>query len=48
MPHEEVRDYFYQRQNYLHALDTAAEDLTAQMRMHHGDLARELTRRLTE
>lgn len=45
MPH---RDYFYQRQNYLHALDTAAEDLTAQMRMHHGDLARELTRRLTE
>ena len=28
MPHEEVRDYFYQRQNYLHELDTAAEDLT--------------------
>ncbi|WP_421842386.1 acetate metabolism transcriptional regulator RamB [Mycobacterium sp.] len=48
MPHEEVRDYFYQRQNYLHELDTAAEDLTIQMRMHHGDLARELTRRLAE
>ena len=48
MPHEEVRDYFYQRQNYLHELDTAAEDLTIQMRMHHGDLARELIRRLTE
>ncbi|HWT49313.1 MAG TPA: acetate metabolism transcriptional regulator RamB [Mycobacterium sp.] len=48
MPHEEVRDYFYQRQNYLHELDTAAEDLTIQMRLHHGDLARELTRRLTE
>ncbi|EUA14794.1 helix-turn-helix family protein [Mycobacterium kansasii 732] len=48
MPHEEVRDYFYQRQNYLHELDTAAEDLTVQMRMHHGDLGRELTRRLTE
>ena len=48
MPHEEVRDYFYQRQNYLHELDTAAEDLTIQMRMHHGDLARELNRRLTE
>ena len=46
MPHEEVRDYFYQRQNYLHDLDTAAEDLTIQMRMHHGDLARELTRRM--
>jgi predicted transcriptional regulator/plasmid maintenance system antidote protein VapI len=48
MPHEEVRDYFYERQNYLHELDTAAEDLTIQMRLHHGDLASELTRRLTE
>jgi XRE family transcriptional regulator, fatty acid utilization regulator len=48
MPHEEVRDYFYERQNYLHELDTAAEDLTVQMRLHHGDLGRELTRRLTE
>ena len=37
MPHEEVRDYFYQRQNYLHDLDTAAEDLTIRMRMHRGD-----------
>jgi predicted transcriptional regulator len=48
MPHEEVRDYFYQRQNYLHELDTAAEDLTIRMRMHRGDLAGELSRRLTE
>ncbi|GBG40546.1 acetate metabolism transcriptional regulator RamB [Mycobacterium montefiorense] len=48
MPHEEVRDYFYQRQNYLHELDTAAEDLTVHTRLNHGDLARELTRRLTE
>ena len=48
MPHEEVRDYFYQRQNYLHELDTAAEDLTARMRMHRGELAGELFRRLTE
>ncbi len=47
MPHEEVRDYFYQRQNYLHELDTAAEDLTAKMRMHRGDLAGELANRLT-
>ena len=37
MPHEEVRDYFYQRQNYLHELDTAAEDLT-RMRMHRAEL----------
>jgi XRE family transcriptional regulator, fatty acid utilization regulator len=48
MPHEEVRDYFYERQNYLHELDTAAENLTIQMRMHHGDLAGELSRRLTD
>ncbi|MDI3312845.1 MAG: acetate metabolism transcriptional regulator RamB [Mycobacterium sp.] len=48
MPHEEVRDYFYERQNYLHELDTAAEDLTVRMRMHRGDLAGELSRRLTE
>lgn len=48
MPHEEVRDYFYQRQNYLHELDTAAEDLTVRMRMHRGDLRRELSKRLAE
>lgn len=48
MPHEEVRDYFYQRQNYLDELDSAAEDLTTRMRMHRGDLAGELSRRLTE
>jgi predicted transcriptional regulator/transcriptional regulator with XRE-family HTH domain len=46
MPHEEVRDYFYQRQNYLHELDTAAEDLTINLRMHRGDLARDLADRL--
>lgn len=47
MPHEEVRDYFYQRQNYLHELDTAAEDFTVDLRMHRGDLARDLADRLT-
>jgi predicted transcriptional regulator/transcriptional regulator with XRE-family HTH domain len=46
MPHEEVRDYFYQRQNYLHELDTAAENLTIDLRMHRGDLARDLADRL--
>ncbi|BBZ26534.1 DNA-binding protein [Mycolicibacterium madagascariense] len=46
MPHEEVRDYFYQRQNYLHELDTAAEDLTLRMRMHRADLSRDLSDRL--
>lgn len=47
MPHEEVRDYFYQRQNYLHELDTAAEDLTVRLRLHRGELAGELGDRLT-
>ncbi len=46
MPHEEVRDYFYQRQNYLHELDTAAEELTAGMRIQRGDLAGDLSDRL--
>ena len=48
MPHEEVRDYFYQRQNYLHELDTAAEDLTVRMRMHRGELAGDLAQRLNQ
>lgn len=47
MPHEEVRDFFYQRQNYLHELDTAAEDLTDRMRFHRADLSRDLSDRLT-
>ncbi|MGB3357175.1 MAG: acetate metabolism transcriptional regulator RamB [Mycobacterium sp.] len=46
MPHEEVRDYFYQRQNYLHELDTAAENLTAGMRIQRGDLVGDLADRL--
>lgn len=46
MPHEEVRDFFYERQNYFHALDTAAEELTARMRMHRGDVHGEVARRL--
>ncbi len=48
MPHEEVRNYFYERQNYLHELDTAAEDMTLHTRLNQGDLTHELTRRLTE
>jgi predicted transcriptional regulator len=47
MPHEEVRDFFYERQNYLHELDAAAEDLTIRMGMHRADLARDLSDRLT-
>ncbi|GFM21095.1 transcriptional regulator [Mycobacterium sp. PO1] len=46
MPHEEVRDYFYERQNYLHDLDTAAEELTTGMRINRGDLVSDLADRL--
>ena len=46
MPHEEVRDYFYERQNYLHELDTAAEDFATRLRIHRGDLLRDLSDRL--
>ena len=48
MPHEEVRDFFYQRQNYLHELDTAAEELTVRMRLHRGDLAGDIAQRLAQ
>ncbi|MGC4935026.1 acetate metabolism transcriptional regulator RamB [Gordonia sp. DT30] len=45
-PHEEVRDYFYQRRNYIHELDVAAEEMTTRMRMHTGDVRREIIDRL--
>lgn len=45
-PHEEVRDYFYQRHNYLHELDVAAEEMATRMRMHSGDVRREIHNRL--
>ena len=48
MPHEEVRDYFYQRQNYIDSLDTAAEELTNRIRMNRGDVRTELENRLAE
>src|SRR5271155_2667106 len=47
MPHEEGRDYFYERQNYLHEPDTAAEELTVRMRMPRAGLVRDLSDRLT-
>jgi XRE family transcriptional regulator, fatty acid utilization regulator len=47
MPHEEVRDYFYTRQNYLHELDTAAEEFILRMHMRRSELSRELAERLS-
>ncbi|MFF8831181.1 short-chain fatty acyl-CoA regulator family protein [Streptomyces sp. NPDC015131] len=44
--HEEVRDYFYRRQNYLHDVDLAAEKLADDIGIHPGDVIRTLTARL--
>lgn len=45
-PHEEIREFFYRRQNYLHDTDVAAEDLAAEIGIRPGDVIRALTRRL--
>ncbi|MFG2430745.1 short-chain fatty acyl-CoA regulator family protein [Streptomyces sp. NPDC048590] len=47
-PHEEIRDYFYRRQNYLHHLDLAAEGLAATLGIRPGDVLRALAERLTD
>ncbi len=43
-PHEEIRDFFYRRQNYLHDTDLAAERLAGEIGIRpHRD--RQLTSR---
>ncbi|WP_030020802.1 short-chain fatty acyl-CoA regulator family protein [Streptomyces monomycini] len=46
-PHEEIREFFYRRQNYLHEADTAAEELAAELGVRPGEVGRALTARLT-
>jgi len=36
LPYEEVRDFFSDRDNYIHALDTAAEDIAAAIDQQSG------------
>jgi len=48
LPHEEVRDYFYQRQNYIDELDRLAETLTNRVRMNRGDVRASLETRLAQ
>ncbi|GAB2502214.1 acetate metabolism transcriptional regulator RamB [Corynebacterium atrinae] len=38
MPHDEVRDFFYARQNYLDALDTSAEAISADLGVERFDI----------
>ncbi|MFJ6636455.1 short-chain fatty acyl-CoA regulator family protein [Streptomyces sp. NPDC091376] len=47
-PHEEIREFFYRRQNYLHDTDLAAERLAEEIGIHPGDVVRALTSRLTD
>ncbi|WP_031185684.1 short-chain fatty acyl-CoA regulator family protein [Streptomyces sp. NRRL F-5635] len=47
-PHEQVRDFFYRRQNYLHDTDLAAERLAAEIGVRPGEVIGALTARLTE
>ncbi|GGX35820.1 DNA-binding protein [Streptomyces noursei] len=47
-PHEEIRDFFYRRQNYLHETDLAAERLAREIGIRPGDVVRALSTRLTE
>ena len=47
-PHEEIRDFFYRRQNYLHDTDLAAEHLAGEIGIRPGDALQALTQRLTD
>ncbi|MFE2691255.1 short-chain fatty acyl-CoA regulator family protein [Streptomyces mirabilis] len=47
-PHEEIRDFFYRRQNYLHATDLAAERLAEDIGIRPGEVVRALTERLAD
>ncbi|NUV39241.1 short-chain fatty acyl-CoA regulator family protein [Streptomyces sp. CAI-24] len=47
-PHEEIREFFYRRQNYLHEADLAAEELAAEIGVRPGEVVWALSARLTE
>ncbi|MFG2985876.1 short-chain fatty acyl-CoA regulator family protein [Streptomyces sp. NPDC048258] len=47
-PHEEIREFFYRRQNYLHETDLAAEALAREIGIRRGDVVHALTRRLAD
>ncbi|MFI9645798.1 short-chain fatty acyl-CoA regulator family protein [Streptomyces sp. NPDC052040] len=47
-PHEEIRDFFYRRQNYLHDTDLAAERLAEEIGIRPGEVVPALTARLAD
>lgn len=48
LPHEEVRDFFYERENYVAELDERAERLATEMGLRRGEVRHGLRRRLTD
>lgn len=48
MPFEEVRDFFYDRKNYIGELDVAAEDLFSENRLRVGGLDGQLAQLLAD
>ncbi|UAL11738.1 short-chain fatty acyl-CoA regulator family protein [Caulobacter segnis] len=48
LPYEEVRDFFHYKDNYIHALDVAAEALADEMGIGEGGGEAALERRLAE
>ncbi|MEV0990871.1 short-chain fatty acyl-CoA regulator family protein [Streptomyces sp. NPDC049949] len=46
--HEEIREFFYRRQNYLHDTDLAAEELARAIRIRPGEVVRTLSARLAD
>ncbi|MFF9427941.1 short-chain fatty acyl-CoA regulator family protein [Streptomyces sp. NPDC014746] len=47
-PHEEIREFFYRRQNYLHETDLAAEALAAEIGIRPGEIISALSARLSD
>ncbi|GAA1956448.1 short-chain fatty acyl-CoA regulator family protein [Amycolatopsis minnesotensis] len=47
-PHEEVRDYFYQRQNHVAELDEHAEGLAVELGLRPGEVRTALAARLAD
>ncbi|GAB2990574.1 short-chain fatty acyl-CoA regulator family protein [Amycolatopsis acidiphila] len=48
LPHEEVRDFFYERENYVGELDERAEKMAAAIDLRRGGVHRTLQDRLTD
>ncbi|MFI9721130.1 short-chain fatty acyl-CoA regulator family protein [Streptomyces sp. NPDC052396] len=45
-PHEEIREFFYRRQNYLHDADIAAEELAQRIGIRPGEVRQALAAQL--